>query len=987
MRHGFSTRLNAIPLAIAGGWHLAGGTFAQDASPAGPGGTLEIFFKLGLPDSRGAKWVKASLAENFDGGLLLPGGDEAGYSGNAWLVREEKNGTVELIVDHTRRVRARRAKSEEDESAGKIPVVQIQDADLDGDLKKLAAALKPGAKKNRNGVRVGGDYLSGDEAQPAMAAGAILLCAHLQHQGRAEQAGALLRDTLAFSEPASALDRAVSVLADGRLRQLTDAFLEKRDLAAYAQAIEKLAGEFPRGWTKRDAALFLARRAREQKPASADPVAKRAADLLLSLKRDQLDSLPLNSNWLFAAPGESPRRGRSMRFYNGRRMMASGEAASDGPASAFFTERRTAFAAVARLLDDHRLIALRRGDVSDSSSSYFSGEMSREERVRREYNGLDRPLELRELAWSLVQNIIPSRLRSEAGDLESGRAEKVLAWFGTIAALSDDDLAWGTLRQSDSTDDNNFGSALGFLVQKGNAASQKLLQDVFLDPAVWSGGSNENVFPQLESYAAKLGPDAAAFGEKLRPIVAAAIKAQNAEQMSNFGEKMPAEQRKMYERQADGELKKFDQIFKPQGLSEMLAELADADKESSMELWQTLQGQLEKVPWAQAEAQLYQLAPKAKDPAVRSGILSLIMQHERGEKKTAPAAPDAATRAALETLLADETPIPEPIFWAASAQNFGDFTALAFVLPRLAAGENGTWQKLLQTCPEFGIGWIKSHARALAAGQPAPPIPDAARVPAGRADEILKEAVALAPEKILATLLAKTPDEQAAVVAQLGKFAEWPPALLAARLTVTGTQLDDSEFAKEFNAERWKGRRFDEAMRKEITEAAEKAALDGHACTVGVAPVGLLGGLKFGFRNGGSRTGNIDKKELAQSTTPLLEGQPQPDAIVSAHFHAGEDGRIETVTFAYALWKNSNLNRAWREKFARPADPTAKPVQEDGEAARRQLASFPGKTNDPAPLDNAVRDLIAGKPAARGQFGLWWMARPVKESEDEPDEN
>ena len=974
---------------MAGVWNIAGGTFAQDASPAGQIGALENFSKLGLPDSRGAKWVKASLAEDFDGGILLPGGDQAGYSGNAWLIREEKNGTVELIMEHTRRVRARRAKSEEDESAGKIPVVQIQDADLDDDLKKLAAALKPGGKKSSNSIRAGGEYLSREEARPAMAAGAILLCAHLRLQGRAEQAAALLRDALAFApDPASALDFAVSVLADGRLRQITDSFLEKRDLAAYAQAIEKLAGEFPRGWTKRDAALLLARRAREQKPAptAGEPAAKKAADLLLSLKRDQLESLPLNSNWLFAAPGESPRSGRSMRFFNGRRMVAPSGGGTDGPASAFFAERRTAFAAIARLLDDRRLTALPRGEIS--SSSIFDSDTPREQRIRIDYNGLDRPLELRELAWSLVENIIPSRLSSEADDLETGRAEKVLAWFATIAALSDDDLAWSALRQSDGTSDNNFGPALGFLVQKGGPASQKLLQDVFLDPAVWSGGSGGEVLPHLEAYAAKLGPDATAFGEKIRPIFAAAIKARNAEQMSNFGEKMPAEQRKMYERQADGELKKFDQIFKPQGLAEMLAELANADKADSMELWETLQGQLEKVPWAQAEAQLYQLAPKAKDPAVRSGILSLIMEHEQrepGKKKPAAAALDAATRAAIETLLADETPIPEPIYWAAFAQNFGDFTALAFVLPRLAAGENGTWQKLLQTCPEFGIGWIKSHARALAAGQPAPPIPDAARVPAGRADEILKETVALAPEKILAALLAKTPDEQASVVAQLGKFAEWPPALLAARLTVTGTQLDDSEFAKEFNADRWKGRRFDDAMRKEITEAVEKAALDGHACTVGVAPVGLLGGLKFALQSRGAA--NIDKKQLAQSKTPLLEGQPPPDAIVSGFFSAREEGQRKPITFAYALWKNPDLTRQWREKFARPADPSAKPAPEDGEAARFQQQGFPGKANDPTPLDNAVRDLIAGKPAARGQFGLWWMARPVKEAKEDEDEN
>lgn len=988
MRTGLPPRLTAVALLAAGIW--LGAADAQETAPAEQAQALATFLKLGLPDARGAKWVQAQLADDDDdGGLLLPGGREAGYSGNAWLVREEKNGTVELIIGHTRRVRARRAKSDDDESAGKFPAVRIQAADLDGDLQKLAAALKPGGKNSRNSISVGGEYLSGEEARPAMAAGALLLCAHLQQQGRAAQAAALLRETLAFApDSAAALDSAVSMIADGRLRQLTDEFLEKRDAAGYAQAIEKLAGEFPRGWAKREAALFLARRAREQKPAPAagDPAAQKAAALLLSLKREHLESLPTGSNWLFAAAEESP-DGPARRSYRGRRADPSDEPAPNGPATAFFAQRRTAFAAVARLLDDHRFVALRRADLSGSGSSYFDSDTTPAERIRQQYNGLDRPLELCELAWALVQNIIPSRLRSEADDLETGRGEKVLAWFQTIAALSEDELAWSTLRQCENTGDNSFGPALGFLVRKGNAGSQKLLQEVFLDPAVWSGGSADEMHLQLEAYAAKLGPAAEAFGDKLRPIVAAAVKARyDVSQIPGLGDgQMSSESRKQYERQAAGELKKFDQIFKPQGLAEMLAELADATKEGSMEIWQTLQGQLAKVPWPQAEAQLFQTAPKAKDPAVRSGILSLIMQRggrEDGEKKPTAATPDAATRAAVETLLADATPLPEPIQWAPAANSFADLAALAFVLPRLAENESGPWQEFMQKQPEFTIGWLKSHARALVAGQPAPPMPDAKRVPAGRAEDIIREVAALAPEKVLAALLAKTPDEQAAALGHLGTLAEWPPAFLGARLTITGSQTDGSDFAKEFNPDRWKGRRLDETLHKEITAAVEKAGLDGHACMAGFAPVGMIGGLKFAFQSGGS--GNINKQQLTQSKTPLIEGQPPPAAIIAAVFTV-QEAAPKPVIFAYALWKNPDFTRAWREKFAKPADPAAKPAPEDSEAARFRQQAFPGKTNDPAPFDNAVRDLIAGKPSARGGFGLWWMARPIRETKDDED--
>jgi len=59
---------------------------------------LETLFEVGLPETRGGKWVTAQLQDGNGGGILLLGDEAAGYTGNAWLVREEKNGTAELII-------------------------------------------------------------------------------------------------------------------------------------------------------------------------------------------------------------------------------------------------------------------------------------------------------------------------------------------------------------------------------------------------------------------------------------------------------------------------------------------------------------------------------------------------------------------------------------------------------------------------------------------------------------------------------------------------------------------------------------------------------------------------------------------------------------------------------------------------------------------------------------------------------------------------
>jgi hypothetical protein len=866
MSFGSPPALLALIVAIAAASFEPGSAFAQEMSPAEQAKVLENFFKLGLPDSRNAKWVKARLPEDYDAADSLPGGESEPYTGNAWLVREE-NGVVELIRDHVRRVRVRRVSGEDEETRDKLPGARIKDADLDADVKTLIAALKSGRANTGGPVHSGGQYLMGDEAQPANAASALLFAAHLQRQGRTEQAQEIVRAALAFTPGPASLDFAISKIADGRLQQLNEEYFAKRDHAAYARAIEKLATEFPRSWPQRDAALLLAKRAAAQKPGkmAGDPAAKKAADFLLSLRKEQAASLPVHVNWLLPAGDDASLRARHPRYYNVPGLPIDDVAE---PLPDFFKQPRSAFAGLARLLDDRRLLTLSHEDIPGR------GEIS--PHLEREYANLDRPLELGELAWALIKNVLPGDLRSDVEDEQSGRMEKVLAWFATIAAMSDDELAWSFLRQSDAGSDE---PALTFLVQKGNAESQKLLADVFLDLAVWSRHSPDPMLRHVEEYVARLGAAGPAFGEKLRPVVAAALQAQVAERLDEFGEP-GAEQRQTYERQANMTLKKFDEIFKPQGLGEMLAELAGADKDTWMGSWEMRMAKVETTPWAEAEPQLFQTAAKAKDPAVRFDILLTIGGHEvalfvqpgqgeRAAKETTPAKLDAATQSALETLLSDETPLPEQNS-EGTAKDFSDFAALVFTQPRLPVADRDRWQAELRRIPEFALGWLKSQARAIIAGKPLPPMPSAARVRAGRAQEIFKEVAALPPEKILVALLAKNPDEQAAVAD--AKPDEWPRALREASLTIMGVNAADEEHATLLNLARWKGRKFDEALHKEITDAVEKAALADHGCEVNLSSIGLFGGLHL--RAAKKRVASADQPQgLSRSgQIPVAQG-------------------------------------------------------------------------------------------------------------------
>ena len=974
MSFGFPPTLLALLIATAGTL-VERSVRAQDTSPAEPANMLGNFFKLGLPDSRGAKWVRLQLSDEDPRMDMFLRSDSRKLSGNAWLVREE-SGVIELVFDHLN-VRAQRVEREDEETRGKLPRAKITDADLDADVKLLLASLKPGRKGTPGqAIRVAGYSFDSEQAPPVVAANALLFAAHLQRQALTDEAQEIVRAALAFAPGPASFDLAIAQIAEARLHQLSGEFFEQHDHAAYARAIEKLAAEFPRRWRQRDAALLLAKRARTQKPGAfaGDPNAKKAADFLLGLKKNQAAGLPLRSNWLL--PGESESWARYARYLANRGMPMEESAAR--PDS--FKQPRAVFAGLARLLDDHRLLAFRRDDVwswGRSVGFYSGGERSRAQRIENEYSTLERPMEVGELAWALIESVLPRKLRSEIERIETGRIKRVLTWFGAIAPLSDEELARITLRNCEGNDDAGFQPALKLLVQKGNAESQKLLAKVFLNPAVWSNyRGQDEMMAQLEAHVARLGADGPAFGEKLRPVVAAALKAQSTT-------RVPPQRSERY---VNAGLKKFDQIFKPQGFAELLDELVSEDGETWWVIWQILTKQLQKMSWAEAEPQLFQTAAKAKNLAVRSGILWQIRQRqwiEFGPNEPPPRVPDAATRAAVGALFADETPLPQGSNSWSAPMTFSDLTALAFTIPRLPRDDYSRWYEELRRIPEFAFGWLKEQTRALLADKPPLPMPSAARVPAGRLAEILKEFAALPPERIFEALLAKTADEQAAIANT--KPTEWPPAVTSASLIVASVEIGNEVDAKWIDFARWKGRPFDEGVYEEIRDAVQKAALDGHACTLSLTPIGLLGGVNLKIQGPDTVLRRMNKEQLANSKIPLLKDEPLPDAVMSLAVISEWSNHTKRITFSYAIWNNPDLTRAWQERFARPADRATKPGSDENDGLQFEAGFF--GNNDPEPLENALRDVWAGKFSEKREFQIRWTGQPIGEASNTDRDN
>jgi hypothetical protein len=112
----------------------------------------------------------------------------------------------------------------------------------------------------------------------------------------------------------------------------------------------------------------------------------------------------------------------------------------------------------------------------------------------------------------------------------------------------------------------------------------------------------------------------------------------------------------------------------------------------------------------------------------------------------------------------------------------------------------------------------------------------------------------------------------------------------------------------------------------------------------------------------------------------LLKDEPLPDAIISLGVVIHPNEALKQVYFSYGFWKNAELTRAWREKFARPADGTATfPPDEAADWGFRRCY-------DPAPFEAVLREVCAGKSAGHAQFQISWAGNPVVEH-THPDED
>ena len=979
MRH-FRRFFGSVAIALfLSTWAVTAPPTRAAADEGRPAKALGTFFELGLPDTRGAKWVRA-YARGIQSEAALPRPINGRYSGNAWLVREESDGTVELVFEQARRIRGRRVEAAAQRGPGEtdsvgLPQMQIQPANLEADLALLAATF--GASHGDLHFEEG-DHRAARALQSA--GGSVLFLAHLQRQGRNDSVGKLLPDLLArFPSPALAIDAAISRLADARAAQLAEEWSARGDAQAYARGLEKLCAEFTRGWDKRDAAQMLMERLR--KPAAApdadEPAAARAASLLLALKAEQLDTLPRGTNWLLPAPDATDAEPDADAEVDDESdpddapepPTESAATARSGPVAAFLaSDRREAATALAQLLEDRRLLR-----VLHNVSRSFYGSSDRyatpDEKLQQAYSQLPRPYELGELTAALLEPLLPDGVR-QISDNSAARNTAIRAWLKEAVSLTDEELAWDYLRNSDGASDNEFQLALSYLIAKGGDETVGKLREVFLDPAVWESGSVDPMLPMLERYTQRLGADAAAFGEKLLVVLRAESAVQQAEQLAQE-RGLTDDMKNAIALESAGELKKIEQVLKPRGLSELLAELHDASDEDANAMIEALAPTLNKAAPAEAEAHVLQAAAKLKSVATKHRLLVVLAQRQTPKRAATPPPPEtqkvaleAATRSALEALLNDEAAVFQE--WNHSESTIADVAATTFLWWRLSPNEQTARMAMWQKAPHLGSRLLRADARALAAGQPLPPMPDPAQVPAARVQALLDELASQPPEQIIPALHTKAPDEQLAVIARLTQQAEWPAAFVAAHLTIFAVK---GEAVSALKAERWKGRRFDASLRSEIEQAIEDAARASRPFVVTLHAAAALSGLTL-LAQPSKET--MDANQLTDSVRGL-SGKPAPVAVLARWIQKASDpDGNSAIGYFTPLGPDAAQTSAWYEE------------QLKAEAAKpEQPASDDDETNRVRSLEKPLADIYAGKPETRVGFQIIWMVSLVEKAEEE----
>ena len=836
---------------------LASGARAQVAPSPSNGvsvgdysGGFAKYYQMGLPDVRGAKYVRLNV---YNGDLARESMQmyELDLGGNAWLLGEE-NGRGRFVMNPGRACDVLDYKPLRGQKPGAAgPAAGVwQEADLARDVAKTVSFLEKKVEE-----RSENDWTFRQNGYGYL----LLLAVHYHAQGHAREAARIC--DLLFEHAGDfrvVLVQALNVLADIQYEEASDRFAASGDWAAYRADLEALLARYPLGWQARPAVERLAEKIRARLEAPAPPPLTgddlSDEDRRIANELAEAGPAPAVSRDLLVLPDSAPADG------------------SEGPAHPLARLRARGLASVPlllALLKDEHLTRMDRRSLGDGSSRIYlessSGAIP-DELMDRLYESLRRPLTRGELAARLLRPLLAT-----GGDREYGAADRdalyedAKAWYAEHRNQTPLELARYYLAEGQ---DSQQRAAIQYLLAHGAEEDWRALEKLLLERA-GDGWMRDSTMVTL--YVTRRGPAARGFVERYE----AALR-------NEPGEDASSSRQPEMDEQADRFLKNLRQLASGETLEEFVQKMAGGDEpfeEWFGLLWQRISQEKPDV----ALVALLKAVPRAPDARTAGELLGLVRvvggSFRRPQEGEAGDPLRPADHAELwRAVLADQRAIEEPD--ELSGVTLGDQAACVMemvyaeqpMLPR----EGITYFDLGTRITDL----MRRRAEARLEGKSGadlPELPSAERVTAERRSELAAIFGMGGPEDVPRKLSGLNNDERLA----LAELAE-DDAELNAKLRPASLLIGDARFfglAEEETAS-WKeviGKPLDADLVRRALEETRQAVAGGRPHSVTFTRRPILGGVVIHVRHG----------EAARSGGRMPDGEA---SAVMGSLHAADGG-------------------------------------------------------------------------------------------------
>jgi hypothetical protein len=777
---------------------------------------------LGLPEMKGATWVKApkeasELIQQSSEFRSLP----LKLHGGAWKLARDKPqligfGTGEAI------------ESEEEEESS-APEASAKPGLLEKMLRNHAASKPPAEDKPKPGISVEEDAkrlidalgnkevtkrmierMEYDSDVLAVPAHCLIFAAQLHATGHTDLANRVAAAVFAtFPDANQNIDAAVGYFASTEQLEATDAFFEKPDWKTYRDQLKALLEKYPRGWSNASGVALLIpaldkRVAGELPPAPSLPG--------ITLKPEAVAGLGKLLETQTAPEGEGvklpdgmdlsdvPREHRAELLAMIRRQSAGmdmgesreglwilpqaeesgeGEEAPDeapplGPVESLQAMGMDGLIAFAAVTEDPTLVPVRNHSSYSSRDPFNHDEDDTPQDI---YDELDRPKTRGEIACDVLQMTLPRAEDDEPLDAPGLRDAAVEFWKKN-RDKSAIELAVLFARDGDQQQRNE---ASYYLAQSKDEASRQAFEKLVLgaeQPSAFSSAVN--------SYLGVRKAEARAFFDAYSKALTKELEGVNLEDTRSTG---------LYEISAAGSVEKYlkkmslnvGAVSLEELIEDALEQPAPKGPRGQSPGMASLASAMNGVEIADCLKAVAAAAPKATPDQwldLHQVMLGRVYRGSRGfgdERPPVPAKLPSEVIEAWRPLLTKSDPLPPKHSFTSWVKGYGGSTlGDATVLMLEAAAYPGSGDSYndylrLSDPPDSTLVFVKKRVTAWIDGKEPPEWPDGKKVPEARREEITKKLGSLPSAEIPA--FAKTLDlsERLAVATWVSGFNDEAP--------------------------------------------------------------------------------------------------------------------------------------------------------------------------------------------------------------------